>query len=202
MAEKKTSHTLTRRGEPFVGESIGKPTPPEEREHEPQPRLRQEDARNVPQRSATATGSAHPVEAGEPQPQPRQEDFQDVPQRSATPLGAATPILPRPVTQEEAENLRQRSATRLGVAEPKPAGDPVHQALTRDASVKRAASDPDHTKPEPAGKVSEQKARAPRSKPKKATAAGSVTRTAQKKDPKVRAAVRKQATDQSKNKGE
>lgn len=157
------SRVVSKGGLPFR-DGVGKPTAKEDLEHEPQPRLRQEDARDVPQRSATVTGSAHPVEAGEPQPGPRQEDFQDVPQRSATPHGTATPIIEKPDTQEDAKDLRQRSATPLGKAEPKPEGDPVHQALTRDASVKQAAGVAGgHTdRPEPATKAGQQRAKTPK----------------------------------------
>jgi hypothetical protein len=178
---------------------VGKETPREDREFEPQPRLRQEDARNVPQRSATITGGAYPVEAGEPQPGPRQEDFQDVPQRSATPQGEATPILVKPDTQEDARRLHQRSATEQGEAVPKPEGDPVHQALTRDASVKRAATE-QRDEPEPAGRAGDQRKKTPApSKVRKASSKQSETAQAQKRDAGQRRAIRKQADQQSDN---
>jgi hypothetical protein len=180
-------------------ESVGGQTKAADRELEPQPRLRQEDARNVPQRSATLTGSAHPVEAGEPQPRPRQEDFQEVPQRSATPAGEATPILVKPETQEDARRLHQRSATEEGEAVPKPEGDPVHQSLTRDASVVQAATE-QRDEPEPASKAGDQRKKRPvQSGVKKASQKASETAQASRKDAGQRAALRKQADKQSDN---
>lgn len=181
---------------------IGVPTEKDDRELEPQPRLRQEDARNVAQRSATITGTAHPVEAGEPQPKPVQEDFRKVPQRSATELGEATPIEPKPDTQEDAKSLRQRSATEVGVAEVKPAGDPVHQALTRDASVKRASgvTGPEQGAGEPAAKKGEQGTATPK-KPdaSKASQAKSETKQAAKPDAAAKRQIRRSADEQSNN---
>ena len=190
---------LTAGGLEYGSEAIGQPTDSKDRELEPQPRLRQEDAKNVPQRSATLTGSAHPVEAGEPQPHPENKDFHDVPQRSATEFGQATPVAVVPDSQEDAKRLKQRSATEDGEAKPKPKGDPVYQALSRDASVKQAAGVDKPDQGEPPTKASEGPKKTPSTKPAKASQAKSETKQAVKKDASVRRAVRKQADSESDN---
>lgn len=123
--------------------SVGEPTPADEREAEPLPHLRQEDARNVPQRSATLTGMATPKDPDEIVPAPSQQDIpRDTPQRSATEFGIATPKQideeAGGAKQEAARDIDQRSATELGVAEPKPTGDAVEQERAKYSAMSKA----------------------------------------------------------------
>jgi hypothetical protein len=107
---------------PFADERVGKPTPKEAQEPRPAPAPRQEDMREVEQRSATLTGQATPKDPDEKVPMPEQEDARKRDQRSATEEGQATPKVkdaPAPgLRQEDARGLEQRSATPEGVATP------------------------------------------------------------------------------------
>lgn len=139
------SRALTAGGMPIAAANAGKPTPegaPDERV----PHLRQEDAVDVEQRSATITGQATPVDPGEQVPKPKQIDGIDMEQRSATARGELTPVspgeqVPHP-TQAAAEDLEQRSATRLGQAEPVPQGDPVEIQRAKESSAAKAIGNP------------------------------------------------------------
>lgn len=147
------SRSLARGGQPFASAQAGHPTPkgaPDERT----PHLRQEDARDVEQRSATFTGQATPVDPGEQVPQPAQhkikdgrlvpnEDGIDMEQRSATPQGELTPIPKGEVTpgapqEEDGVALEQRSATPRGAVHPVPEGDPVEIQRRKESSAAKA----------------------------------------------------------------
>lgn len=99
-----------RLGRPFASETAGVPTA--DGEAEATPHLRQEDARDVPQRSATPTGMATPKRPGELVPAPRQSDVPaDTPQRSATPLGVATPTEPEEAPAPTKKAPKRKSST-------------------------------------------------------------------------------------------
>lgn len=108
-------------------------------------RLAQEQVGDdVQQRSATATGTAHPVDPEERGPYPDQASelysSGKVQQRSDTPHGMATPIAETPGRQEDVPNdVPQRSSTRTGVATPLPAGDAVEAVRDIESAHAKAA---------------------------------------------------------------
>lgn len=139
------SRSLTRGGQPFSSDAAGKPTPGGV-EGEQVPHLRQEDARDVEQRSATITGQATPVDPNEQVPRAKAVDGIDLEQRSATPFGELTPVspgeqVPRP-TQDAVRHLEQRSATPHGSGEPIPQGDPVDIQRAKEGSAAKAIGNP------------------------------------------------------------
>lgn len=104
------------------------------------PAPKQEHARNVPQRSATAVGYAHPVDPAETIPYPKQEDVPgDVPQMSDTETGMATPVVPTFSQVDVPAGTLQRSDTVAGVATPLPVGDAVRAQQDRESSDSKAA---------------------------------------------------------------
>jgi hypothetical protein len=100
------------------------------------PAPKQEHARDVPQRSATPVGYAHPVDPEEVFPYPRQED---VPQMSDTETGMATPVVPTFSQVDVPAGTLQRSDTVAGVATPLPVGDAVRAQQDRESSESKAA---------------------------------------------------------------
>lgn len=109
-------------------------------------RLAQEQVGDdVPQRSATATGTAHPVDPDERGPYPDQASelysSGKVPQRSDTAAGMATPIADVPQRQEDIPNdVPQRSSTRTGVATPLPPGNGVEAVRGIESTFAKAAA--------------------------------------------------------------
>lgn len=126
-------------GQPFANTQVGKPL--DEVPSEPVPHLRQEDARDVEQRSATFTGTATPVDPDEQVPKPKQTD-DDLEQRSATPRGELTPIPEGEVTPGVPQSLdadvEQRVAGETGTRFPVPQGDPVDIQRRKDSSEAKA----------------------------------------------------------------
>jgi hypothetical protein len=123
----------------FASATAGVPNPDAQKAVEVQPAPRQEDAGDVPQRSATLTGEATPVDPDEVQPQIRQDDVPEgTPQRSDTELGAAAitrkdEVQPRLKQEDVPKGVQQRSDTELGEAEPIPGGTPIEQKQRRDS---------------------------------------------------------------------
>ncbi len=137
------SRATSASGAAFASKAAGVPTPKEDQEAEPLPHVRQEDARDVPQRSATVTGMATPKDPEEIVPAPAQSDVPDgTPQRSATKLGVAAPKEKGEeaagAKQEDAADVPQRSATPDGVAEPKPTGSAVEQERAKFSAQSKA----------------------------------------------------------------
>jgi hypothetical protein len=118
---------------------------------------------DVPQRSSTLRGSAHPVDPDEQTPKRRQEDVKEgTPQMSDTRPrevdgervgggGEATELIVGPQRQEDVpKGTPQRSSTAAGEAMPIPAGDAVSAQQARESSLAKesrgepgkAASDP------------------------------------------------------------
>lgn len=134
----RNSRSTFARGGAAVNDAVGKPTPGGPPAH-PSPRLRQEDARDVEQRTATLTGGAYPVDPGEPVPAPRQDGPVDMEQRIATGSGTAFPIpageIQPGVPQSGDDPRDQRIATPEGTQFPLPEGDPVDHTRERDSSL-------------------------------------------------------------------
>lgn len=135
------TRSTSRSGQPFAHEQTGKPTPegaPDERT----PHLRQEDARDEEQRSATFTGQATPVDPDEQVPKPRQDGEVDMEQRSATGSGELTPVPEGEVTpavpQQGDEDLEQRVATGEGEQTPVPEGDPIELQRRKESAEAKA----------------------------------------------------------------
>lgn len=126
------------------GSPVGEETPKDLRDpNEATPRLAQEDARDVTQRSATLTGEAHPNDPDEPLPAPRQDQVDPKQlQRSATPYGEAAPIpdgeASPHVRQEDARDLVQRSATETGEAKPKPVTKEPETTRVKESAEQKA----------------------------------------------------------------
>jgi hypothetical protein len=113
---------------------------------------------DVPQRSSTLRGSAHPVDPDEPTPYLSQSDVPEgTPQMSDTPDGQATPISVGPQRQEDVpEGTWQRSDTPTGTPTIIPSGGPVaaqqekesSEGKTRRGQPVRVAAEPlDPSKP-------------------------------------------------------
>lgn len=158
------TRSVSMRGQPFASEQVGKPTEdgaPDERV----PHLRQEDARDVEQRSATLTGQATPVDPGEEVPKPAQVDGIDMEQRSATPHGELTPIpsgerTPGVPQSEDGVDVEQRSATPHGSVHPVPQGDPVEiQRRKESAAAKAEGAVQPPVEPKPPRKKSQKRKR-------------------------------------------
>lgn len=92
---------------------------------------------DVPQRSATPRGTAHPVDPEEPTPYEAQENVdEDVKQASDTETGRATRIAVGPQRQEDVPpGVWQRSHTPTGVATPIPGGGPVAAQEMKESSL-------------------------------------------------------------------
>lgn len=93
-------------------------------------------AGDVPQRSATTRGTAHPVDVDEPVPYRAQEDVpDDVLQMSDTETGRATELAVGPQRQEDVpKGTPQRSDTPTGVATVIPQGGPVDAQQEKESS--------------------------------------------------------------------
>lgn len=135
------TRSLSRAGQPFASEQAGKPTPdgaPDERT----PHLRQEDARDVEQRSATFTGQATPVDPDEQVPKPAADAEADLEQRSATAHGELTPVREGEVTpgvpQDLSVDREQRVAGDVGTQFPVPTGDSVEIQRRKESSAAKA----------------------------------------------------------------
>jgi hypothetical protein len=128
---------------------------------------------DVPQRSSTLRGSAHPVEPGEPAPFRDQTDVPDgVQQMSDTKPrevdgetvgggGQASEIVQSLQRQEDSAGVPQRSDTVTGQAQPIPKGDAVNAQQRRESSAAkesrgdtgRAAAEPVEQRKLPSGKA-------------------------------------------------
>jgi hypothetical protein len=107
------------------------------REAPPVPAM--EQVGDVPLRSYTLRGEAHPVEPGEPSPYPAQSDDWG-PQRSDTPEGMATPIDQGTFARQDQvpEGTWQRSDTPEGIATPIPRGSAVRSQLEKESPETKA----------------------------------------------------------------
>jgi hypothetical protein len=139
-ARNSRSRSTFAQGGAAVNEAVGRPTPGGPPAH-PSPGLRQEDARDVDQRTATLTGQAFPVDPDEPVPAPKQDGPVDMEQRIATGVGTAFPIpageIQPGVPQADEVSREQRIATGEGTQFPVPEGDPVENARSRDSSLSK-----------------------------------------------------------------
>jgi len=106
---------------------------------------------DVPQRSSTPRGTAHPLDPEEPAPYEAQENVEDVPQMSDTETGRAARIVVGPQRQEDVPaGVWQRSHTPTGVATPIPGGGPVEAQEAKESSyAKETRGEPGRAAAEP-----------------------------------------------------
>jgi len=107
---------------------------------------------NVPQRSSTPRGTAHPVDPEEPTPYEAQENVdENVKQMSDTETGRATRIVVGPQRQEDVPTgVWQRSDTPTGVATPIPGGGAVKAQEAKESSYgKETRGEPGRAAAEP-----------------------------------------------------